>query len=278
MAYYKFEYSEAIRPHEEQPIWRYLSLPKFCDLLETGTLYFARADQFLDNFEASLTGPTADALLRLQEDLEIAARSGAIVDGARTLLTDRRKLRKFFWVSCWHMNPIESVAMWSLYVHGSEGVAIRTRARRAYEAMTPPDGALLVCGRVTYLDYQNALFDALDPFTVLFQKRMEYRHEEELRFVLHELPKEYLDPQAAGIFLPDGFALRLAPQAIRLDAATPDYRRVPVQWNELIEAIYTAPGASDRVRSEVSRLAAQYVPDATLQSSALEGQPRFMDA
>lgn len=40
---------------ENVKIWRYLDFTKFISLLETNSLYFARADQFNDPFEGSYT-------------------------------------------------------------------------------------------------------------------------------------------------------------------------------------------------------------------------------
>ncbi len=38
-----------------QKIWRYIDFTKFCDLLLSSTVYFARADLLIDEFEGSLT-------------------------------------------------------------------------------------------------------------------------------------------------------------------------------------------------------------------------------
>ena len=50
---------DLILPEDSVKIWRFMDLPKFLSIIQTKTLYFARADQFEDPFEGA-RGQTGD--------------------------------------------------------------------------------------------------------------------------------------------------------------------------------------------------------------------------
>ena len=56
------------------PLWKYLDFTKFVSLINSGALYFARANQLLDPYEGSYP------------------------------LTDHRQIRKQVFLNCWHQN------------------------------------------------------------------------------------------------------------------------------------------------------------------------------
>ena len=58
----------------------------------------------------------------------------------------------YAYLSCWHMNEHESVAMWKIYQSGApQGIAIQSTYRRLSEAITDDSGILI--GTVAYADY-----------------------------------------------------------------------------------------------------------------------------
>ena len=83
-------------------LWRYTTLPKFFDLIQTGELYFTRLDSLLD--------PHEDAVVR-----------AACLRDPQTAET--------IYVNCWFLNDCESSTMWTAY-GGETGIAIRTSIER----------------------------------------------------------------------------------------------------------------------------------------------------
>jgi len=95
------------------PVWRYLSLAKLISFLSDRALYFARSDLLGDPHEGTITVHNAANIMTqfcdpLQPDLIVKV---------------RKMWRLFTYVSCWHLNNIESEAMWKLYCPSNDGVA-----------------------------------------------------------------------------------------------------------------------------------------------------------
>jgi hypothetical protein len=78
-------------------LWRYMDLSKFVALLQTGKLYFARADKLGDPFEGSVTrlnSLEADFIIQNREKLGVFSRWG---DYWRDISDDRvREMYKQF--------------------------------------------------------------------------------------------------------------------------------------------------------------------------------------
>jgi hypothetical protein len=90
--------------------------------------------------------------------------------------------------SCWHMNDDESDAMWKIYARTTAGVAIRSTLGRLQSAFTPEPRPIFL-GRIKYIDF-NADYDSLDIFVRRFMRKSKaFRHEQELRAVLHDPEK-----------------------------------------------------------------------------------------
>jgi len=95
-------------------------------------------------------------------------------------------------VNCWHLNEVESVAMWKLYTSGNDGIAIQTTVGRLKACLSNEPRDIFIA-EVQYCDY-----DALhtlesmeaDTLTPLITKRRSYRHECEVRVILDRRPAD----------------------------------------------------------------------------------------
>jgi len=94
-------------------------------------------------------------------------------------------------ISCWHASETESVAMWKLYATGPVGIAISTTVERIQKSLTETSerNLNLHVGTVQYIDHEADAFSINDlenrtALQCLFEKRREYSHEREVRFVL----------------------------------------------------------------------------------------------
>lgn len=83
-------------------------------------------------------------------------------------------------VNCWHLNEVESEALWQIYCpSGTAGIAIRTDIDALWSlAENEPGG---VVGAVNHVDYNRA-FSHGDKR--IFNKRASFKHEQEVRVVL----------------------------------------------------------------------------------------------
>ena len=57
---------DLIPPEDSVKIWRFMDLPKFLSIIQTKTLYFARADQFEVSFEGA-RGPVHNGEMAMDE-------------------------------------------------------------------------------------------------------------------------------------------------------------------------------------------------------------------
>jgi hypothetical protein len=168
-------------------VWRYLDLAKYVSLLTGKSLYLPATDRLGDPFEGSLPRNTRQAW----DDGVTAAIAATGVDPHPDLLRNmeahRRdnsdlsaQLRRAFYASCWRMGNYESEAMWKLYCGEDQGVAVVLPYSRLADSLTD---ATYYIGRVSYLDYDNAVMQHGNTFYPYMHKRIAFEHESEVRIL-----------------------------------------------------------------------------------------------
>ena len=220
-------------------IWRYMSIPAFVSLLQTGELIFTRVDQFSDQHEGVISRPTLERVIAqsheaAQEHFKDSLEKKRLThEKLWRFVLDMHKdsmehSRKRAFVNCWHANESESVAMWDLY--SKNGVAIRSSAVDLIMGSLPT--RTLFC-QVKYVDHLSEEVNDLWPF--LF-KRREYAHESEYRAFL-EMPREIL-----------------------LDAVGNEVHHIPVKYDlcRLIHEVRVAPGIPSWTFKAVQTLLTTY--------------------
>lgn len=199
-------------------IWRYMDFIEFVDLLDKSALFFPRADKLGDPFEGShgkaYVAEMKSAFKEGKDSEQILKNLGSVY----------RKIVKFTFLNCWHMNEHESAAMWNLYVKSNEGIAIQSSIA-ALRSSIKETGYEIYVGKVEYLDYESEVMTGgLEegeryPF---FHKRKSFEHERELRLMI----QDFKSAKSLIIY------------------ASPPHRDgiyVSVDLGSLIERIYLAP-------------------------------------
>src|SRR6202795_912682 len=113
-------FTDGLEPdNQEATIWRFMELRKFRHLIETGTLYFRRADLFPDDETEGL--PPEDYFhvpglnpLDIRDRREIDHHIGSIA-----------QFRQGFYVNCWYLGGDDTAQMWQRC--RDDGVAISSR-------------------------------------------------------------------------------------------------------------------------------------------------------
>ncbi|PWU08023.1 MAG: hypothetical protein C5B51_08605 [Terriglobia bacterium] len=108
-------------------------------LLQSRSLYFPQLKSFRDPYEGMV--PTAwqsaiadmSQIPDLGENVDSPESKAVVLSIASGQHLRDETIRDELYVSCWHSNPHESAAMWSLYSRTS-GVAIRTTSDRLADA------------------------------------------------------------------------------------------------------------------------------------------------
>jgi hypothetical protein len=168
------QHPEFETPPDDSQLWRYLDVGRFLGLLSTKTLYFARISELDDPWEAA-----HPAILRNYVKTNLVDK-----DGIPQLVSAFDFLARSAAVNCWHRNDGESIAMWSLYNSGNEGVAVQTTVGRLKRALVQEPRKVLI-GMVSYIDYdRDPMHHSLNAISPLMHKRQSYRHEAEVRAII----------------------------------------------------------------------------------------------
>lgn len=175
-------------------IWRYLSLPKFVDLLQSNCLHFTRVDE-MRKYDASEGVSTTIAMKRyiqLVAEKKIASPIPDLPHDQFVRIFGSSEtddvLNKVHFINCWHMSDHENFAMWKVYSEPF-GVCIESRFEdlkncfvdetRDYYA----NRHKIYIGRVDYIDSETQFIQRGNSFWTYLTKRREFSYENELRCV-----------------------------------------------------------------------------------------------
>lgn len=152
-------------------IWRYVDFTKSVSLLDSRALFFSRADMLGDPYEGSLSFYNKAVWPLLYSETMSKAINSAT--------SHNFWMRQWTFINCWHMNEVESAAMWQLYSKSHEAVAIQS----TYEDLHRLVPEQTYIGIVKYIDYKTQWMPEGNAFYPYVHKRKSFEHERELRAV-----------------------------------------------------------------------------------------------
>ena len=248
-------------PDNNQKIWRYMDFSKYVDLLTTGELHFTRADKLEDPYDCS----TMQVFGELYKQLSLANPQGK--ERTRQVNTFDRL---FVYLNCWHMNDVESDALWKLYSENKyETIAIQTtfgKFESEIKHKWPRDGIRI--SKVKY-DLENAgepignppegrLFSILGWANIIY-KRTSFAHEKELRaFIFQGYDKRK-----------ENDTLRNEAHLEKLKKERIEFIRIPIDPAKLIEKVYVSPLAKNSFVELVKNISNE-LKDRVLKSNLYE--------
>jgi hypothetical protein len=213
---------------DDEPLWRYMDLRKFEDLLRTSTFYFARPDRFIDPFEGRLS--IGNSTWKSRSD-------NAFRRLYRVELSDNQKYhdvhRNVVFINCWHRNRRESRRMWDAYTSSAESVVIMTSAEAV--RLYFPEQLLKFGIKYTPNEFPRTEFTHNALF---FYKPIEYAFEREFRILRPPAPDE--------VFYSEN----------PMDC----FRRVSIVLSEIIHRVVTHRRASKATKRRVDELLRDYLP------------------
>lgn len=167
-------------------IWRYMDFPKLLSILVNRTLFFPSAKKLSesDTFEGQ---PTYAELEALESEVGHSKKQ-AIVEAESGNMSFVAS-RCFF--NCWHMNDVESDAMWKIYVNGTGGVAIQSTVKRLKDALACSTEPIYL-GRIMYIDFNNDIGPPESYLRKLMRKNKAFEHEKELRAVFYDQRQDHV--------------------------------------------------------------------------------------
>lgn len=260
----------------DESLWRYMSLDKLINLLETKQLYFTALESYneSDPFEGYMPDVAAKAFaevfgsqvselkqayesLKQIDDTHNNPKLDEMRDGIEKLGSIMElafhKISKGITVNCWHSNRVESEAMWKLYSDDGKGIAVKTSVERLRSALKDQVfGKKVQIGKVKYLDFSDTNLTpkccVVDGHISPLIKRSSFSHENELRcFIVNQVA------------------------TTNIENYLPSADSVPVDLNGLIEAIYISPFAKEPFTSSVFAMCRKYgIEDKVIKSTLLD--------
>lgn len=99
-----------------------------------------------------------------------------------------QKARREYFVNCWQIGGYESYPMWKAYTNPKESVVIVSTIGDWKEALSQHIIDHIYISEINYIDLQSGQIPEKGQLHLALQKRMEYRHEDEVRGILSRLP------------------------------------------------------------------------------------------
>jgi tmRNA-binding protein len=235
-------------PEDNTIIWRYVDFTKFISYLEKNALFFVRSDQLSDKYEGKFT----EADIKLWED---ALKTKTKLNHMEIY----ERFRKNINISSWHINAIESVAMWEICLQSNEGVAIKSTFKRLKDSFSLHKEDEIFIGKVKYIDYTRDITTKGNIFNPFLYKRKAFEHERELRaIIMKSSPQEerigkhisYVDPKWFGI-------------------------HVKTDLNILIDKIVVSPSVPDWFIDLVRSIVKKYQLNKKVEQSELSKEPPY---
>jgi hypothetical protein len=247
-------------------IWRYIDFTKLVSLLDTESLFFARADTLSDAFEGSFSRAN------------VAARPNQYLDEPEMLWVmplAHRWFRLHTFINCWSLDEHESAALWRLYVPSQGGVAVKSTFGRLCECVastsdeeeSSKQAAGICIGRVQYIDYDRDLIPEGSSLTQFIHKRRSFEFEKEVRAVLQAIP--VTDPREGN------WQNITVSEKELLYPSSPVGESVKVNLDVLIEAVHVSPVAPARFSDLVHSVCARYGLRKPVIQSSLAGDPLY---
>jgi len=253
-----------IKSEHNREIIKYLDFGKFVRMLQTDDLHFHKAAQLGDNFEGSIP---KDVYSAREKEYKEAAEEGRLPEHAHAAHEEiNRRLRKFTYLNCWHLDSGESLAMWDQYGGSDRAVAIKSTIGDLIEALKKDDRDVYL-GKVNYrkyaddetdpddnesldtAEYDDGFFltrsaNSLSPF---IYKREGYRYEHEVRAIIQETPIARYEDET--IIDEEGFTIDLeinteeGKEYLDLTKDSESGYDLDIFTDDLIQTVYTAPEA-----------------------------------
>jgi hypothetical protein len=220
--------------HPQQALLRYMDFWKFEDLFKTQTLYFCRADKFDDALEGMPSPKGVQGTSR--SDLAFQNTAIRVEPSYEDQLAYRAIAKGCTFVNCWHINTIDTPAMWKSYTKSNDSLLVVTTQERLEASLKQQ----VVMAGVKYVSSETPRTEFGDR-SLFFYKDAQYSFEQEYRLLIDLL-------MLGGSISPDD--------------ENDFFRRVPVDLSTLIQFIQPHPEANEETRSKIETLVREHLPQA----------------
>lgn len=292
-------------PDKESKLWRYMDLPKYLSLLQSGALFFCNLELTArtDPFEGTL--PSSRFIHRSRNSIEDIPESirneakeplqqgnidanhftKAQKDIAELRIRQAYACRRSYFINCWHLNEFDSPAMWDIYSKRNAGIAIRSSENRLEKTFSETEHDVRG-GMIIYGDYFDDSFvvDDKNAFSPVLHKRISFSYENEYRLVYWDtalVSKKIKSKNGYFIWddkiIPDTTGSGVVNVSRSIEeienlAINPGLN-IKCDINELIESTFVSPLADDWLVEVVKNVSKEYGLEAPILKSELTSEP-----
>lgn len=239
-------------------VWRYMDFSELASLLHTGKLFFSRLDKFDDPFEGSSPQSLIDTRERILSEITADPLHQAdpkklenIIQSYGSAPQALAAFSKFTAVNCWHMNQVESMAMWKLYLSSKEGIAIQSTYRRLQQCFQNVNETINI-GLITYINYDTDDINTQSIDYLFMHKRKIFEYENEIRCLVHRFPENWRD-------------IPLIEEGVS----------IPIDLDALIENVYVAPTSPEWFLEAVNAMITKFGRNQTAIKSSIARKPKY---
>jgi len=231
-------------------VCRYLTFPKFMNMLAYSAIWFSKLNILQDQFEGLM--PT-QAKVKMFADSQkwkqvFPENLHSQIDG----MADRNEEdgRGLFVVNCWYLGKADSPKMWKEYGGGPAGIAINSTIRKLSQYVYVWSEYSHI-GKVKYVNldtYEMTSYEANQAHERAFLKNAKYSEENEVRIVTMNLKS----PRCVGM---DG-----EPDTQdQYSGKNMNNRENPglyigIDFNSLVDSIVLAPGSPNWIKNTINKI------------------------
>jgi len=191
------------------PLWRYMDLWKFLQLIDSAKLYFPNIQLLGDQNE----GKMPNVVYEYMKEHELQnGRNDSFIEVYREFFDSNT--RKSGLVSSWTASKTESFALWKMYAKDKLGVAIKTDINRLKRSFHKTSEEIYI-GEVKYFDEEKIEY-GFGHFSNYILKSRYYEFESEVRCIAKHKDGDYST-----------------------------YKSIDVDLNELIDEVFVSPFAQE---------------------------------
>ncbi|MFQ5772240.1 MAG: hypothetical protein ACE5HX_17020 [bacterium] len=166
-------------------VCRYLTFPKFMNMLAYSAIWFSKLNILQDQFEGLM--PTQAKVKMLADNQKWKQIFPENLHPQIDSMAARNEQdgRELLVINCWYLGKADSPKMWKEYCGGSTGIAINSTIRKLSQYIyTWPEYSHI--GKVQYVDFDThemAPYEANQAHERAFLKSQKYSGENEIRIV-----------------------------------------------------------------------------------------------
>jgi len=231
-------------------VCRYLTVPKFINMLAYSTIWFSKLNILQDQFEGMMPTQAKEKMLADSQKWKqvFPENLHPQIDG----MADRNEQdgRELLVVNCWYLGKADSPKMWKEYGGGSGGIAINSTIRKlAQYVYAWPEYSHI--GKAKYVDfdtYEMTPYEANQAHEIAFLKDRKYDGENEVRIVT----MNFKHPRCVGM---DGepYTQEECSGKNMNNFENPGLY-VGIDFGSLVDSAVLAPGSPDWIKRTIDKI------------------------